>query len=138
MTERDIAMVEIWTFRVDPATMPNLAGLDLAGYKVEATDGDVGKIDEATYETCGAYLIVDTGPWIFGKRVMLPAGIVQRIDPEEKKVYVDRTKDEIEDAPELEPDDDGLHRGKLGEYYAGYQSPGGRPAVAADRHVKQG
>ena len=24
-----------------------------------------------------SYLIVDTGPWIFGKKVMLPAGVVR-------------------------------------------------------------
>jgi hypothetical protein len=30
---------------------------------------------------------------------MLPAGLVERIDATEKKVYVDRTKDQIKDAP---------------------------------------
>jgi hypothetical protein len=46
---------------------------DLVGFDVEATDGNIGKIDEATYDVGGSYVVVDTGPWIFGKKVMLPA-----------------------------------------------------------------
>jgi hypothetical protein len=41
------------------------------------------------------YIVVDTGPWIFGKKVMLPAGVFNRIDAPDGKVYVDRTKDEF-------------------------------------------
>ena len=59
--------------------------LDLSGFKVEATDGDIGKVDKATYEVGGSYIVVDTGPWIFGKKVMLPAGVIQDIDPDEKR-----------------------------------------------------
>jgi hypothetical protein len=37
---------------------------------IEATDGDIGKVDKAnneTDETDSSYLLVATGPWIFGK-----------------------------------------------------------------------
>ena len=58
---------------------PETAGIqgDLTGYKVEAIDGDIGKIDEASNEVGSACIVVDTGPWIFGKKVMIPAGIVR-------------------------------------------------------------
>ncbi len=56
-----MATVEMWTFTVQ--TPPNL---DLSGFKVEATDGDIGKVDEATNEVGSSFIIVDTGPWIFG------------------------------------------------------------------------
>lgn len=46
-------------------------------------------------------LVVDTGPWIFGRKVMLPAGTIERVDWDDQAVYVDRTKDEIKDSPEL-------------------------------------
>ena len=49
--------------------------LDITGYKVEALDGSIGKVDRATYQTKGSYIVVDTGPWIFGKKVLLPAGV---------------------------------------------------------------
>ena len=52
---------------------------NLTGFKVHAVDGDIGKIDEATREVGGGYVVVDTGPWIFGKKVLLPAGVAVRI-----------------------------------------------------------
>ena len=38
---------------------------------MEATDGSIGKVDEATSEGGSSYIVVDTGPWIFGKKVQL-------------------------------------------------------------------
>ena len=105
---------DVWSFR----TEPTIGDVDLTGFSVEAADGGIGKVDEATYEAGSSYLIVDTGPWIFGKKVMLPAGVVQRVDPEGETVFVNRTKDEIKNAPEF---DDNLadtdYRNRLGEYY---------------------
>ena len=43
------------------------AQANLVGYDVEAIDGHIGKIDEATTETSRQYVVVDTGFWIFGK-----------------------------------------------------------------------
>ena len=79
-----------------------LEGQDITGFKVEAIDGSIGKIDEASNEVGESYLIVDTGPWIFGKKVMLPAGVIQRVDTEAQKVYVNRTKEQIKNAPEYD------------------------------------
>ena len=107
---------ELWTFNTEPTS----GDVDLTGFKVEATDGSIGKVDEATYEVGGSYVIVDTGPWIFGKKVMLPAGVVQRVDPENETIFVNRTKDEIKSAPEF--DDtiaDADYRNRLSDYYGG-------------------
>ena len=106
-----------WEYR----TETGLAGdkLDLTGYPIAAVDGDVGHVDEATYEVGSSYLVVDTGAWIFGRTVLLPAGVVEQIDTVEKKVYVDRTKDQIKAAPEYDQTvDDTQHRERLGGYYA--------------------
>jgi hypothetical protein len=68
----------------------------------------------------GSFLIVDTGPWIFGKKVMLPAGVVERIDPESEAVFVNLTKDEIKSAPEYDQQtgrEDTNYRRRLGEHY---------------------
>ena len=112
---------EIWTFSA--ATTPNL---DLTGHKVEALDGGIGKVDEATHEAGGSFIVVDTGPWIFGKKVMLPAGVIRDVDLDTETVFVNRTKDQIKNAPEFDEkryrDDD--YRSELGGYYdrggAGY------------------
>jgi hypothetical protein len=96
-----------------------LATADLVGYEVEATDGGIGKVDKASYEVDAAYLVVDTGPWIFGKTVLLPAGVVQHIDHTERKVFVDRTKDQIKGSPEYDPDTfTPEYRERIGSYYA--------------------
>src|SRR5262244_784147 len=101
---------------------------DVAGFGVEAIDGSIGKVDAASYETDGSLIVVDTGPWIFGKKVMLPAGVIDRIDYDDGKVYVHRTKDEIKHAPEYDDtlSADMSYRARLQHYYgpegAGYRS----------------
>ena len=117
-----MATVEMWTLSVQ--TAPNI---DLTGFKVDATDGEIGKVDEATREVGGSFLIVDTGPWIFGKKIMIPAGLVRDIDPDTETIFVNRTKDEIKNAPEFDENryHDQRYRDELGSYYnRGSMRPG--------------
>jgi hypothetical protein len=109
-----MATVEMWTYTIE--TPPNI---DFTGFKVEAVDGDIGKVDDATNEVGGSFIIVDTGPWIFGKKVMIPAGVVRDIDPDSETIFVNRTKDEIKDAPEFDENTyrDQAYRDELGGYY---------------------
>ena len=116
-SQRPQSTVDMWTFRET-----TLDATSLTGYSVEARDGGIGKIDEATGEVGRSQLIVDTGPWIFGKKVMLPAGVIERVDPDTETVFVSRTKDEIKNAPEFDPElhrDDDDYRNRLGGYYEG-------------------
>jgi hypothetical protein len=120
MMERSRTTMDPWTYGdVDSIGVDMTRGLDLTGFGVEATDGDIGKVDEATYETSSSYVVVDTGPWIFGKKVLLPAGVIDRIDLDTQTVFVNRTKDEIKDAPEFDEatyrDED--YRRRVGAYY---------------------
>lgn len=114
-SERSQSTADIWTF-----SESSLDAASLVGFSVEATDGGIGKIDEATGEAGRSQLIVDTGAWIFGKKVLLPAGVVDRVDLDEETVFVNRTKDEIKNAPEYDSDmlpDDEQYRSRVGEYY---------------------
>jgi PRC-barrel domain len=124
-------------------TYPETVGrLEMAGFEVEAVDGSIGKVDEATYDADASFLVVDTGPWIFGKKVLLPAGLVDRVDRAEEKVYVDRTKDEIEQAPEFDTDTyrDDAYRAEVGDYYGGTDDAQDEPIEEQDRpeRVEQG
>ena len=47
----------MWDYRTDTQT----SARDLVGYDVEASDGHIGKIDEATYDAGSAFLVVDSG-----------------------------------------------------------------------------
>jgi hypothetical protein len=109
-----MSTVDIWTYREQSWTTDQLTG-----YAVEAVDGGIGKIDEASTDVGAAYLVVDTGPWIFGKKVMLPAGLVSRVDHDDEKVFVNRTKEQIKNAPEFDADRyrDTGYRSELGSYY---------------------
>jgi hypothetical protein len=109
---------DMWTYRED-IVAPGDSPQNLVGYGVEATDGSIGKVDDATYEVGSSSIVVDTGPWIFGKKVMLPAGVVQSVDHEAETVMVDRSKDEIKHAPELDEATltDEASRMRLGSYY---------------------
>jgi hypothetical protein len=109
-----MAIVEIWTFTA--GTTPTV---DLTGFSVEATDGSIGKVDESTHEMGNSFIVVDTGPWIFGKKVMIPAGVIRDIDPDSQTVFVARTKDEIKNAPEFDEKHyrDPSYREQLGSYY---------------------
>jgi len=116
-----MTVAEIWTLSV--AAAPHV---DLSGFKVEALDGSIGKVDEATYEAGGSFIVVDTGPWIFGKKIMLPAGVIRDLDLDTETVFVNRTKDQIKNAPEFDEKRyrDQNYRNELGSYYdrggAGY------------------
>jgi hypothetical protein len=111
-------MTDIWTYREQQAAGPQLAGFD-----VEASDGSIGKIDEATAETGSSCLIVDTGFWIFGKKRMIPAGVIDTIDLDQEKVYVNLTKDQIKAAPDYDEmlRQDTKYRDEVGTYYDPYQ-----------------
>ena len=76
---------------------------DFTGYKVEGSDGiSIGKIDKSSWDAKGAYLVVDTGSRVFGKKRVIPAGLVERVDVEAEKVFVDLSKADIKAAPKFD------------------------------------
>ena len=110
---------DAWNYR--ESTGVSARQEDLTGFKVHAADGDIGKIDAATRDVGAGYVVVDTGPWILGRKVMLPAGTLERVDWDDRSVYVDRTKDQIKDSPELDENQfmDPSYRDRVGTYYGG-------------------
>ena len=131
-----MATERIWSYR-EPAWRAGLAG-----YGVTALDGDLGKVDEATDETRGGYVIVDAGPWFFRKKVMLPAGVIDSVDREARRIYVNRTRHEVANAPKLNEAhfDDDAYRVALGRYYglggAGFREPSAG-ASASRLHARE-
>lgn len=111
---------KMWNYRDNTYRTDGLVD----GFDVEARDGRIGHIDETSAEGHDRYLVVDTGFWIFGKKRLIPAGVVERIDYDEKKVYVEMTKDQIKNAPDLDETTDRTqntwHRDNAGSYYDPY------------------
>lgn len=117
MEKKGFAVEGIWDYET---TSGHQSGTDLSGFTVEASDGHIGKVDRHSDEVGAAYLVVDTGVWIFGKHVLLPSGTIRQIDVPNKTLYLNRTKDEIKNAPEFDKDkhtgDPDYHR-QIGGYY---------------------
>jgi hypothetical protein len=118
----DVA-VDVWSF---PNGLGHSVIADIAGYQVVATDGEIGHVDLAvdqiTERLDGSAIVVDTGFWIFGKKRMIPAGVIDSIDAEQRTVQVMMTKDQIKHAPDYvdEPpasDAHGQHRDLVTDYY---------------------
>jgi hypothetical protein len=102
-----------WNFRPDVAV--EVTGAKLAGHKVEAIDGRVGTVMTAGLDPDDSYLVVSTGR-LFGKKVQLPAGTVNHVDRTDRRIYVDRTRSQIKQAP------DGDRQTIAGYYHQTYQS----------------
>jgi hypothetical protein len=110
-------MSNVWKYR-DPAWSDDR---DVVGYDVEATDGSIGKIDETSTEADTAFVVVDTGFWIFGKKRIIPAGLVTTVDHESKTVTVTLSKDQVEAAPDYEEFADAEDaKERYAEYYSPY------------------
>ncbi len=75
--------------------------IDLSGFEVRGRDGSIGVVDKATNKVSASYLVVDTGDWHPHHQVILPAFTVERMDSEGRVVFVDRTRKEFEDAPDV-------------------------------------
>ncbi|WP_293366566.1 MULTISPECIES: DUF2382 domain-containing protein [unclassified Microcoleus] len=110
------------------------AGDDIKGFDVYAGDSDekVGTVYDALVDETGRfrYLVVDTGIWIFGKKVLLPIGSA-RFDYGAHRVYATglRSKAQAEQLPaynELEP----LDYDREEQVRGIYRNPGTAAAAA--------
>jgi len=111
----------IWTWKdtgagaADPRPLP-----DITGYEVEATDGHIGKVDEASFDDeARGCIVLDTGFWIFGKQRMTPAGFIGDVDWDEKKVLLTVSKEEVKGAPDYDEarKGDESQRQEVGDYF---------------------
>lgn len=85
---------------------PNLHSIEeVRGYGITATDEEIGHvedflIDEESWEL--RYLVIDTAPLWFGRKVLLPPDWAGSIDVVDSKLHVDVTKEAIENAPDVD------------------------------------
>ncbi len=67
---------------------------NLQGYTVQATDGDVGKVDTIYFddETWAVrYLVVNVGNWLLTDQVLLSPLAVTRVNPDDETISVSLT-----------------------------------------------
>jgi hypothetical protein len=89
-----MGMTEVWNFR-DEA----LARIDLHGFEVRARDGAIGKVVQAIEGGGGGYLVINPGVAMpLGRQLLVPAGLVEKVDVENERVVVRAERKQIENA----------------------------------------
>ena len=115
-------MTDLWIYRVDVFT-PDDSGrvtTDLTGFEVVTTDDQkIGKVDEATNEAGNSWIVVDTGFWIFGKKRMIPAGAIESVAVDDRRLRVSYSKDDVNDAPDYDKarEYQDAYRKEMDDYY---------------------
>ncbi|MEZ4615968.1 MAG: PRC-barrel domain-containing protein [Caldilineaceae bacterium] len=109
---------------------------NLRGFTIAATDGEIGKVDDFYFEDDSwalRYMVVDTGPWILGRQVLISPIAIDAVDWEAQVLSVHLTKEKVKNSPaigEAQPVSR-QHEIALHDYYGwpGYWYPA--PAMTA-------
>lgn len=110
---------------------------DLRGYHIQGSDEAIGHVedflvDDETWEV--RYLVIDTSNWWFGKKVLVAPHWASRISWDERKVYVDMSRQQIKNSPEWDATAaiNREYEARLYDYYGrpAYWASGDRPEQA--------
>ncbi|NLG50024.1 MAG: PRC-barrel domain containing protein [Chloroflexi bacterium] len=77
----------------------------LIGYVVQGTDGTIGHVKDFFFEDQRwtiQYMIVDTGPWLLGRQVLLATAVLGRPIRDERRITVSLTKQQIQNSPDID------------------------------------
>lgn len=111
---------------------------EVRGYHVQGLDDSIGHIDDfivddTTWEV--RYLVVDTGNWWFGKKVLVEPRWALRVSWEDGKIFFDLSRQAIKDSPTWDGADaiNRQYEVQLYDYYGRpvYWRHADRPADAA-------
>jgi uncharacterized protein YrrD len=118
----------------------------LIGYSMEATDGEIGEVvdfyfDDETWTI--RYLILKTGSWLSGRKVLISAAGLSTTDIRQGLFPISITKEQIRNSPDIDTDkpvsrqqEAMLNQHHFWENYWGSGYYGGEMGVANARPVK--
>ena len=95
---------------------------DLVGYTIRANDGDIGKVHEFYFDDQSwtiRYVVVDTGGWLSGRKVLISPVAFDRPDWETCTFPVNLTKEQVRNSPSIDTDKpvSRQHEAELHGYY---------------------
>ena len=79
---------------------------EVSGYTIQARDGEIGQVDDFLVDDetwVLRYLVIDTGGWWSGKKVLIAPDWIRAISWERSGVQVDLLRERIKQAPEFDP-----------------------------------
>jgi hypothetical protein len=78
---------------------------EIHGYTIAARDGNVGTVSDLLFEDTTwliRWVVVDTGDWLPGRKVLLPISVLGDLDSSDGKFSVRLTKQQVKDSPDFE------------------------------------
>jgi uncharacterized protein YrrD len=78
----------------------------VTGYHIHATNGEIGHVedfivDDESWALC--HLVVETGNWLVGKKVIIPPTWIKSVNWADASVYVDRMRESVKNSPDVDP-----------------------------------
>jgi hypothetical protein len=76
-------------------------------YAIAATDGRLGTVSDFLFDDASwlvRWLVVDTGTWLSGRKVLLPPFVLGHPDPARQEFPVRLTMQQVRDSPAIETD----------------------------------
>lgn len=103
-------------------TGPARSAKDLLGYAIHATDGDIGTVCDLYFDDerwAIRYLVVDTGGWLTGRKVLISPRAVRECHWDDKILPVSLTKSQVQHSPDIDTDQavSRQHEAEHLEYY---------------------
>ncbi|TNF91779.1 MAG: PRC-barrel domain containing protein [Gammaproteobacteria bacterium] len=83
------------------------SAVEVMDYMVESKDGDAGRVEDLIVDDLSwviRYLVVDTGHWLPGKKVLVNPEWIESVTWADQKVHVDLDQQEIEKCPDYDAD----------------------------------
>ena len=77
----------------------------IKGYAIAATDGRLGTVSDFLFDDASwlvRWLVVDTGKWLSGRKVLLPPSALGHIDPNGNEFAVRLTMQQVKDSPDID------------------------------------
>jgi hypothetical protein len=79
----------------------------LNGYSIEATDGRLGTVSDLLFEDTSwaiRWMVVDTGHWLSGRKVLVPFTALWTPDPVKRELPVTLTMAQVRNSPDIGAD----------------------------------
>ena len=77
----------------------------LHGYTPVAVDGEIGSVEDGYFDDARwtiRYLVVDTGGWLSGRRVLISPYAIGALDPRERRLALTLPRELIRDSPDID------------------------------------
>ena len=80
---------------------------EITGYTIGASDGQLGKVTDVLFDDetwLVRWLVIDTGSWLSGRKVLLPPSVLGHFSPIGHQFSVRLTMQQVKDSPGIDTD----------------------------------